>query len=75
MVTVAGESLIGTPLKELLGRLDPTQFWQIHRATMVNVNEIRSVGRGLAGRMTLALKQRPEALPVCPNDTHLFKQL
>ncbi|WP_163066586.1 LytR/AlgR family response regulator transcription factor, partial [Acinetobacter baumannii] len=30
-----GEALIRKPLKELIDELDPQQFWQIHRSTLV----------------------------------------
>ncbi len=35
VVTVDGEALIRKPLKELVEELDPVQFWQIHRSTLV----------------------------------------
>ena len=36
VVTAEGEALIRKPLKELVEELDPNQFWQIHRSTLVN---------------------------------------
>src|SRR2546427_2130712 len=38
VVTAAEESLIRKPIKELCEELDPSSFWQIHRATIVNVH-------------------------------------
>src|SRR6185436_10868838 len=35
-----GDVLIRTPLKELLGELDPGRFWQIHRSVIVNQREV-----------------------------------
>lgn len=75
VVTAEGEALIGTPLKELLARLDPAVFWQVHRGTVVNVNAVRSVLRGVAGKMALQLKQRPEKLEVSASYAHRFKQI
>lgn len=75
VVTADTEALISTPLKELLARLDPEVFWQIHRGTVVNVNAVRSVVRGLAGKLSLQLRQRPEALEVSATYAHRFKQL
>ncbi len=43
------EYLIRTPLKELLPRLDPQQFWQIHRGTVVQAREIARVLRDEGG--------------------------
>jgi DNA-binding LytR/AlgR family response regulator len=75
VVTAEGEALVSTPLKELLARLDPEVFWQVHRATVVNVNAVRSVIRGVAGKLALQLKERPEKLEVSASYAHRFKQL
>ena len=75
VVTKEGESLIKKSIKELAQELDPTQFWQIHRATIVNVSKIDKVSRSLTGRGILRLKDRPELLTVSRNYLHLFKQM
>jgi DNA-binding LytR/AlgR family response regulator len=75
IVTADGEALVSTPLKDLLARLDPALFWQVHRGTVVNVNAVRSVLRGVSGKLALQLKQRPEKLEVSATYAHLFKQL
>jgi DNA-binding LytR/AlgR family response regulator len=75
VVTAEGESLITTPLKELIERLDPAVFWQIHRGVIVNVNAVKSVRRAPAGHLELHLKQRPETLRVSAANAHLFKQM
>jgi DNA-binding LytR/AlgR family response regulator len=75
IVTADGEALVSTPLKDLLARLDPALFWQVHRGTVVNVNAVRSVLRGVAGKLALQLKQRSEKLEVSATYAHLFKQL
>lgn len=69
------EVLIRKPIKELLEELDPRQFWQIHRATVVNTRAIAGVVRGLRDQADLKLKNRPETLTVSRNYTHLFKQM
>ena len=43
VVTCEAEALIRKPIRELLEELDPARFWQIHRATIVNVDYIASV--------------------------------
>ena len=43
VVTGEGEALIRKPLKELVEELDPNQFWQIHRSTLVNATSIAGV--------------------------------
>jgi DNA-binding LytR/AlgR family response regulator len=75
VVTAAAESLIKKPIKELSDELDPQQFWQIHRSTLVNVNAIAGVTRDLGGHLKVKLKQRPELLPVSESYTHLFRQM
>ena len=75
VVTAENESLITTPLKELIERLDPSMFWQIHRGVIVNVNAMKSVRRTLAGHLELHLKQRTETLRVSAANAHLFKHM
>jgi len=74
VVTPELQALISTPLKEMLARLDPAAFWQIHRGIVVNINAVRSISRGHAGALSLHLKQRSEVLPVSASSAHLFKQ-
>jgi DNA-binding LytR/AlgR family response regulator len=75
VVTKEGESLIKKSIKDLAQELDPAQFWQIHRGTIVNVSEIDKVSRSLTGRGVLKMKGRPELLTVSRNYLHLFKQM
>ncbi len=69
------EYLIRTPLKELLPQLDTTQFWQIHRGTVVNSNCIETVTRDEAGKLSVSLRGRSEKLPVSRLYVHLFKAM
>lgn len=64
VLTADSEVLIRTPLKELVPQLDPAVFWQIHRGTVVRADAIDSVSRNEAGRLSLRLRGRPEALAV-----------
>ena len=59
VLTAAHEFLIRTPLKDLLPRLDPAEFWQVHRGTVVRATAIDSVQRDETGRTSLLLRQRP----------------
>jgi DNA-binding LytR/AlgR family response regulator len=74
-VTASTEALLRKPLKELLDELDPTEFRQIHRATIVNLNAISSVARDANGHVILKLKQRKESLSVSDAYAHLFRQM
>lgn len=69
------EALIRKPIRELVEELDPQQFWQIHRATIVNVKAIAGVTRDLRGRQLVQLKNYAQKLEVSRNYTHLFKQM
>jgi len=69
------EALIRKPIKELVEELDPDQFWQIHRSTIVNVKAIAGITRDLRGRQLVQLKNHSEKLEVSRNYTHLFKQM
>jgi DNA-binding LytR/AlgR family response regulator len=75
VVTGEAESLIRKPIRELLDELDPAKFWQVHRATIVNVDHIASVKRGLKDQAEIALKGSAETLVVSRAFTHLFKQM
>src|SRR6186997_3398343 len=45
VATAEGEALIRKPIKELYEELDHEVFWQIHRATIVNLQAIGRVDR------------------------------
>jgi DNA-binding LytR/AlgR family response regulator len=69
------EALIRTSLKELLPQLDPQQFWQVHRGTIVNASAIATAVRDEAGKLSLTLRQHPAQLRVSPLYAHLFRQM
>ncbi len=75
LVTADREALIRIPLKELLDKLDPAEFWQIHRATIVNVNAVAEVSRDSRGHPILHLKKRRETLVVSQPFAYLFRQM
>lgn len=75
VVSVDGESLIRTSLKELLPQLDANQFWQVHRGTVVNVQCIQSAVRDESGKLSLKLRGRDAMLPVSRVYAHLFRQM
>ena len=73
--TKEGESLIRTPLAELSAQLDPDEFWQIHRSTIVNINCVTSTQRDVMGRTQVKLRDVKTELPVSRAYAHLFKQM
>jgi DNA-binding LytR/AlgR family response regulator len=69
------EALIRKPIKELLDELDPTEFWQIHRATVVRIDAVEQVSRNLRGNQVVHVKGSDEKLEVSRTFNHLFKQM
>ena len=75
VVTADGEALLRTSLRELLPRLDPNTFKQIHRSTIVNLKAIAGIVRDDSGRGTVRLRQRSETLTVSQPFMALFKHM
>jgi hypothetical protein len=55
-------------------QIDPNQFWQVHRGTVVNAKQIVSAHHDLLGKVTLSLKDRAEKVAGSRSYAHLFKQ-
>ena len=75
VLTAEREYLIRTPLKDLLAQLDPHQFWQVHRGSVVQASQIEQVNRDEAGKLWLHLRSRPEKIAVSRLWAHLFKAM
>ena len=75
VVTADGEALLRTPIRELLERLDPAVFKQVHRSTIVNLRAVAAVVRDETGRGTLRLRNRPETLTVSQPFMALFRNM
>lgn len=74
VVTHDGDALIRLPLKSLIGQLDPTQFAQIHRGAIVNLEAVERIDRdGTA--MEIRLRGRPEKLAISEAYTRQFRQM
>lgn len=74
-LTPEGEVLLRTPVRDLLDRLDPAVFKQIHRGTIVNVRAIISITRDEAGRGLVNLRSRPEKLTISQPFMALFRAM
>jgi len=75
VVTAEDEVQIRTPLRELLGALDPEAFWQIHRSVIVRAGAIHRIETGIDGRMKLRVKGSAEELPVSQAFQFRFKPM
>jgi len=68
------DGLVRLSLKELLERLDPARFMQVHRSVVVNRRHVHGVHRA-GDALELEIKGRPERLKVSTQYHHLFKAL
>jgi DNA-binding LytR/AlgR family response regulator len=75
VLTAQRELLIRTPIKDLLPQLDPNEFWQIHRSTVVRASLIEAATRDEAGKLFLQLRDRTEKLSVSRLYAHLFRAM
>jgi DNA-binding LytR/AlgR family response regulator len=75
VVTDATQALIKKPIRELYDELDPEVFWQIHRATIVNLRAIAKVERDWRDQPVITLRSRPEKLVVSRTFAHRFKTM
>lgn len=69
------DTLIRTPIKEILETIDTQKFWQIHRSTIVNASAIELVSRDFRGQASVKVRGRKENLAVSRPFSHLFKQM
>jgi DNA-binding LytR/AlgR family response regulator len=70
-----GEALIRRTIRELADELDPQQFAQIHRSTIVNLQRVSQMTHGSNETGDVHLIGRPETLPVSRSYMHLFRQM
>jgi DNA-binding LytR/AlgR family response regulator len=71
--TAGAEHLIRTPIAELAALLDPEQFWQIHRSTLVNLRHLHGTRRDEASRLFVRIRGHAVELPVSRAYVHRFK--
>jgi DNA-binding LytR/AlgR family response regulator len=69
------EALIRKPIKELIEELDPDEFWQIHRSTVIRVDAVEQVSRDFRGHQIVHVRGSDEKLEVSRTFNHLFKQM
>ena len=73
--TVAGEYLIRTTITDLAAQLDPDQFWQVHRATLINLAWLECTRRDEVSRLFIKMKDHAGELPVSRAFVHMFKAM
>ena len=75
VVTPTGEALVRMSLRELMSRIDSTDFIQVHRSVMVNGNAIVSATRDENGHFSLNLRGLQRPLKVSRAFGHLFRPM
>jgi DNA-binding LytR/AlgR family response regulator len=73
--TERGEHLLRTPIIDLVAQLDPDQFWQVHRSTLINLKFLAGTRRDETSRLFLRIKGHARELPVSRAYVHLFKAM
>lgn len=73
VVTAAEEAVIRMPLREILKRVDPDAFWQVHRSYIVQLNAIAAVRRTDLGRLEIELRGSGEVVPVSQSFQSRFR--
>ena len=73
--TAQAEHLIRTPISELGAQLDPHQFVQVHRSTIVNLAHLAGTRRDELSRLFVRLRGYAGELPVSRAYVHLFKPM
>jgi DNA-binding LytR/AlgR family response regulator len=74
VVTAGAQELIRTPLKEHASQL-PDIIQQVHRGTIVNLQEVAAAVRDETGRISLRLRNRKETLAVSRVYAELFRAM
>ena len=75
VATLEDEVQIRTPLRELLGSLDPEAFWRIHRSVIVRAAAIHRIEADAEGKLHLRVKGRSDVLPVSSAFQYRFKPM
>ncbi len=73
--TQEAEYLIRTAIIELMPQLDPEQFCQIHRSTVINLAHLAGTRRDEASRLFVRIRNHARELPVSRAYVHLFKAM
>lgn len=75
VITADKERYVRTPIRDLLNELDPDEFWQVHRSSVIRVAAIERVMRDDVGRMRVKLRGTTEIVPVSAAFTGRFRQM
>lgn len=75
VASVDGEFVIRTSITELVAQLDPEQFRQVHRSTLINLAWLEGTRRDETSRLFLRMRGHGAELPVSRAFVHLFRAM
>ena len=75
VLTATGEALVRMSLRELMARIDSTDFIQVHRSVMVNSSAIVSATRDENGHYSLSVRGLQRPVKVSRAFGHLFRPM
>ena len=75
VITADKERYVRTPIRDLLNELDPDEFWQVHRSSVIRVAAIERVIKDEVGRMRVKLRGTNELVPVSAAFAGRFRQM
>jgi len=75
VVTADKERYVRTPLRDLVNELDPDEFWQVHRASVIRVAAIERVMKDEVGRMRIKVRGSQELIVVSAAFSGRFRQM
>jgi DNA-binding LytR/AlgR family response regulator len=75
VITADKEHYVRVPIKELIDTLDPDEFWQVHRSSIVRAAAIERFTRDDLGRMQVKLKGLSSSVPVSQPFAWRFRQM
>lgn len=75
VLTTDRERYIRIPIKDLIDQLDPDEFWQVHRSSIVRAAAVERVSRDDLGRLRVKLRGHDALVPVSQPFTWRFRQM
>lgn len=75
VITVDRERYIRMPLKDLVNELDPDEFWQVHRGSVIRASAIERVTRDESGKLLVRLAGVKEPVNVSATFSGRFRQM
>jgi len=73
--TIQNEFIIKTSIRELEEKLDPEQFWRVHRSAIVNIEKIDKIKRTFTNRMVITFAKINQTVAVSKTYEHLFQHM